>query len=253
MKQEIVVRINLFIIVFLLFSTLIPALILLKEAYDAYIYYKSSLVEEHDNFYLICSLTNCYSFEKESIYKLSLKYGNLKFPISNTNNAEEILKSINFVLANCHLKFIDYPECLLINRLKTAIESAIFFKEIAKEDFYFYTPLSLIALLLPLYILFIFYYNKITLVDNTINFKLFLNFRIIKRSFSIDSIERINIITTTPHFPKRKNIEDINWKEIVQITVQMEEVTIPLIIFPGFKKILKKIIEKNPQIKLFIF
>jgi hypothetical protein len=84
---------------------------------------------------------------------------------------------------------------------------------------------------------------------------LFIN---IKTEFNIKKVERINIITLTPLIPIRTNIEQINWRDLVIIIYRddigrLMSVGIPLFVFPGFKKVVKKIVEANPGVKVSFF
>jgi hypothetical protein len=56
----------------------------------------------------------------------------------------------------------------------------------------------------------------------------------------------------------RTNIEQINWRDLVMIIYRddlgsLGSVAIPLFIFPGFKKVVKKIVEINPEVKVNFF
>jgi len=68
-------------------------------------------------------------------------------------------------------------------------------------------------------------------------------------------VEKINIITVTPFVPARTNIYQINWREIVEVlfrnsTDQVDNIAVPLFLFPGFKKIVQEIAKRNPNIKI---
>jgi hypothetical protein len=56
----------------------------------------------------------------------------------------------------------------------------------------------------------------------------------------------------------RTNIEQINWIDLVMIIYRddlgsTESVEISLFVFPGFKKVIKKIVEINPEVKVNFF
>ena len=56
----------------------------------------------------------------------------------------------------------------------------------------------------------------------------------------------------------RTNIEQINWRDLVIIIYRddigwLRSVAIPLFVFPGFKKVVKKIVENSPGVKVSFF
>lgn len=75
-----------------------------------------------------------------------------------------------------------------------------------------------------------------------------------KGKFTINDIKKIQIINTTPFGPKRRNINEINWREhivfCVNINNQELSVRFPLFLYPKVKEILLNIIKIKPEIPI---
>lgn len=101
--------------------------------------------------------------------------------------------------------------------------------------------------------------NKIEVLNDVITIKSIFPRRILrpiftikskKKTFSINDINKIVLISTTPFGPDKKNIDELNWRDdiIIYLNQDLGITIIPLYVFPGFKKVLKDIMNKRPNI-----
>jgi len=155
-------------------------------------------------------------------------------------------------------------------RYYLALERAKTTKDLAKQHFRSNLILFLLfnLVVLPLYVFswlksYIKIDDDLVIVNDLVGVILFINmygeFNIdMNAQFNIRKVERINILTLTPLIPMRTNIEQINWRDLVIIIYRddigrLRSVAIPLFVFPGFKKVVKKIVEANPGVKVSFF
>jgi hypothetical protein len=74
------------------------------------------------------------------------------------------------------------------------------------------------------------------------------------RTISVAQISEIKVITTTPSIPTRTSIDEINWRDRVEINYRQDNhpltAIIELYLFPKTKTILKEIVKSHPLIKV---
>lgn len=74
------------------------------------------------------------------------------------------------------------------------------------------------------------------------------------RTISIADISEIKVITTTPLIATRTHLDEINWRDRVEINYrqgnQLQTAVIELYLFPRTKTILKEIVKLQPLIKV---
>jgi hypothetical protein len=255
MGKQTVIRINPFItIVFLLFY-LYLAYILWQPLYDNYRIYKAPLIQEEGQYYIICysRYEPCSSFDKKTIDRIKSKYQNYVTYLKTFDPyyVMNLLKREDF-------NFMEFEEA---SRYYSALERAKMTKSITKQylrdDIVLFLLINLV--IPPLFILF-WWKNYIKINDDLVTVSLFIInlFINMKTEFNIKKVEIINVITLTPLIPMRTNIEQINWRDLVMIIYRddlgsLGSVAIPLFIFPGFKKVVKKIVEINPEVKVNFF
>ena len=127
----------------------------------------------------------------------------------------------------------------------------------------FYTLLFLISLVFPIAHWF---KNKIVLEDNIVSIKSLLFLPRSRESwgpiysfetpadkkFNINNIDNITVITTWAFRAARDNIDEAGSGENIDIHCRgpEETITVELFRFPRFKKIVKEIIRRNPEVKI---
>lgn len=74
------------------------------------------------------------------------------------------------------------------------------------------------------------------------------------RTISIADISEIKVLTTTPNIPTRTRLDEINWRDRVEIhyrqDTQLQTAVIELYLFPSAKAILKEIVKSQPLIQV---
>lgn len=74
------------------------------------------------------------------------------------------------------------------------------------------------------------------------------------RTISIANISEIKVITTTPYISTRISLDEINWRDRVEINYrqdnQLHTALIELYLFPRTKAILKEIVKSQPLIQV---
>lgn len=241
MKQKITVRLGLFItIIFLL-----PLIIFIKFSYDSYLEYKEPLVEEIGDSYRICSINACSQFPKRIID--NSKFSSSDFDIESGQYFNTLFNRLKNLQDDPDFNFVNFD---IISGYYLALNSAKFARNNSQKIFYFLIFITFVYLLT---FLFIWFKNQIILIDTMVRIKsLWLK----KISFNVDNVEVIGIVTTTPFIAKRTSIDQINWRDAVGVYYRspmgnIDNIVIPLYIFPGFKKIIKEIIKRRPSVKIF--
>jgi hypothetical protein len=254
MGKQTVIRINPFITIFFLLFYLYLAYSLWQPVYDNYRIYKAPLIQEEGQYYIICysRYEPCSSFDKKTIDRIKSKYQNYVSYLKTFDPyyVMNLLKREDF-------NFMEFEEA---SRYYSALERAKMTKSITKQylrdDIILFLLINLV--IPPLFILF-WWKNYIKINDDLVTVSLFINLFInMKTEFNIKKVEIINVITLTPLIPMRTNIEQINWRDLVMIIYRddlgsLGSVAISLFVFPGFKKVVKKIVEINPEVKVNFF
>jgi hypothetical protein len=237
------------------FIYLYLAYIIWQPLYDNYRIYKAPLIQEEGQYYIICysRYEPCSSFDKKTIDRIKSKYQNYVTYLKTFDPyyVMNLLKREDF-------NFMEFEEA---SRYYSALERAKMTKSIIKQ----YLRDDIVLFLLinlfipPLFILF-WWKNYIKINDDLVTVNLFIInlFINMKTEFNIKKVEIINVTTLTPLIPMRTNIEQINWRDLVMIIYRDDlgstgSVEISLFVFPGFKKVIKKIVEINPEVKVNFF
>ncbi len=217
--KKITARISLFVI----FIISLPAIISGYLAVENYKESRKPIAFESNGFYFVCD-GGCSSYEKQII--------------DNPEPYEQVFR-------NDYFRKLDLASSLSESARKTA---------------YFYTFLFFGC---ATSVLIFWLINKITFDGETIIVKttrfqaqgVSIPQPLQKGSFSINEIEGIKIIRTTPFGPEVPDISRVNWRDRVKIILSptgglQREVKIDLYLFPRFREVLTEIVKKRPDIKV---
>jgi len=131
-----------------------------------------------------------------------------------------------------------------------------------RSDILFYGVMSILLLITIFGVCAIYYsktikYNGLRIWGNYIKFR--SSSRIVRfKSFNIDielrQIKKLRIITTTPLIPMKTAIDQINWRDNVEIICEengnIDSTEISLFNYPGLKRIVIDVLKRMPQIEI---
>ena len=217
--QKSTIRINLLYLILLVF----PLIFLFNRAWQSFRISMAEPVSDKGDWYVVCSYTGCRTYEKRLLQKTP-EFDNYPFDYSE--------------------KF--YNDSAEAKRIASSERGlAVFFGILGGIYLWLFA-----SIYLNNYIIF----DGKSITVQTSRFPVsryygsYLKNSHLNGTIFLENITAINITTTTPLIPDRKNLQEINWRDIVKIQSGSDSIGIPLFIFPGFKKILLEIHRKKPGI-----
>ena len=125
------------------------------------------------------------------------------------------------------------------------IELAKDYVSVQRRTFYLLSAFGTFFLLVAF---FFWFTSKSELSGNTVIVKAPLLRK--KDAVDINKIQSLQVITTFPSTPVRADISQINWRDKVVVGEKSGQIVVSLFIFPGFRKIVKEISARRPDIKV---
>ncbi|OGG15898.1 hypothetical protein A3D78_06985 [Candidatus Gottesmanbacteria bacterium RIFCSPHIGHO2_02_FULL_39_14] len=168
-----------------------------------------------------------------------------------SNVFPEAIKREQPLFQNTPNQFFDSDYFKIINEIELE------YRQTRKAWDYIFLTLAIFGVL---FVISIYNLNKIFLSNEALIFQFglglgMLRFWRIREIVPLKNITNLKAITTTPLIPVKKEISELNWRDKIIIeyrttTNEPKQLTIPLYIWPRFRKIIPEIIKKRSDLKM---